>query len=136
MAEALEERTSIEVIKRDEVIENFQKECNALISDKKRLEEEVESLRVEKHFDILKAKVDSIEKALATAKASEELALERAKKASGVADGLRKEVDVENTSSTTLLAENEQVKRLHDDAKALGLAAAKSYSLALTVFGG
>ena len=42
MTEALEACATLEVVKCDEVIENFQKECDGLVAEKKRLEKEVE----------------------------------------------------------------------------------------------
>lgn len=63
-----------------------------MAEDKKRLEWE---------------KKDS-DKALARAKEAEELALEKARKANEVIEGLRKEVDAEKASSVAVLTENDR----------------------------
>lgn len=128
MAEILEERASVEVIKRDEAIENYKKECQLLlVANNERLREEAEGLRADKvNFD----------SALSSAKAAEELALERAKKATDIADTLRREVDAERASAVELLKENGRLRKELEEAKTLGLAAAKSYTAALAEFGG
>lgn len=106
MAEALEERASREIIRRDETIKGLQKELDGLTAENKRLEEEAEGLRAVKgDYNEMKTKVESLDKALASAKAAENLALERAQKANEVSENLRKGVDVERSSSAALLKE-------------------------------
>lgn len=137
MAESLEERASLKLISRDETIEGLRKEVNCSTTEKKRLEEEVEVLHAAKRdVDELKAKAESLDKALAASKTSEGLALERAWKANNTTENLRKEIDTEKDSSAALLMEVELLKKQLEEAKTLGLAAADAYSSALAGFGG
>ena len=124
MAEALEEWASREIIHHDETIKGLQKELDGLTAENKRLEEEAEGLWTVKG-----------DKALASAKAAENLALERAQKANKVSKNLRKEIDVERSSSVALLAEVELLKKQLDEAKTLGLSSAEACTTALTGFG-
>ena len=84
----------------------------------------------------MKARVSSQEKELTGSKTAEELALARVQKSSEIAEGLRKEVDVERASSVALLKEVELLSKQLEDAKALGQATAAAYSSALVGFGG
>jgi uncharacterized protein YoxC len=88
--------------------------------EKKRLTVEIASLRsTQKDIDDLKAKVDSLDKALAGSKAAEQLVLERAQRVNETAEGLRKEVDVERESSGALVAQVNLLTKRLDEVKAI-----------------
>lgn len=88
-----------------------------------------------KDFDEMKAKEESLDKALAGSKAAEDLALESAQKATEIADNLCKEIDVEKTSSAFLVTEVKLLKGQLDEVKMLGLSSTEAYTTALTRFG-
>lgn len=75
-----------------------------------------------------------MEKSLAGSKATEQLALERAKKAVDAADRLCKEVDAEKESSRALVTQVELLNRRLEDVKAIGLSAAEMYTYVLAGF--
>lgn len=81
-------------------------------------------------------KVGSLSKALADAKAAEQLAAERAQKANNTANNLRKEADTERQSSAALGTQVNLVTKRLEDVRAVGLAAAELYANALGQFGG
>lgn len=112
MAEALEARAILEVVKRDEVIERFKKECDDLVTEKKRIEKEVEGHQeAHKGLGDLRARVSSLEKELTGSKTAEELALARAQKSGEIAEGFRKDVDAERVSGATLFKEVKMLKK-------------------------
>ena len=75
MSEILEERTSEEVIKRDEAIEVLQKELD-WVKEKKQLAIEVVDLRTAlRTIEDLKIQVGALEKDVAGSKVTEEIAL-------------------------------------------------------------
>lgn len=116
MAEALEERVTQELA-------NW-KELDLVDAEKA----EVAGLRsAQKDIDELKAKVESLDKALTGSKATEVLALARLQKASETADSLRKEVEAEKSSSTALLAQVGLLTKRLDEAKVVGLSVAELY---------
>lgn len=79
MVEALEERASQEIVIHYPPIEAFQKDLDTVDAKKKQPVEEVVGLCVaQRDFYDLKAKVESLNKALEDMKAAEQLALERA----------------------------------------------------------
>ena len=151
MAAALEERCSREVICRDEAIDALKKDNETLEAEKVRLSEEVrgfslarqelESLRKER--DELKAGSEVLRKGKEEAEASsaalcegasqldraKDLAVQRAEKAEGIADRLRKELDAERTSAAVL--QTRMQKAEEEDAAVIGL-----YSSSLVQFGG
>lgn len=130
MAEALEEQVSQEILHRDETIEGLQRELDGLTAEKKLRDEMAEALRLaKKDLDELKAKAESLEKALDGSKAAECVALERAQKTAKVADNLHREIDAEKASRKVL-------KEQLDEAKTLGVATTEAYTAALAGFGG
>ena len=92
--------------------------------------------QVKKDYEEVKAKVESLDKALAMSKTSEGIALERVQKATKVVDNLRKEIDVERLSSAIQTTEVKLLKEQFHVAKTSGLAAAEAYYAALSEFGG
>jgi len=137
MAEALEERATQEVVDRDVAIEALQNELDTVESEKKQLVEEVVGLRAaEKDFKNLKAKVESLSKALEDVKAAEQLALEHVQKANETTEDLRKEVDAERQSSSVLGAQVALLTKRLEEVKVVGLSAVGLYINALAVFGG
>ena len=86
-------------------------------------------------FENLQGKLESLSKDLEGAKATEPLAAEHALKAIKMAENLRKEVDAERESNTTLKAQVGLLTKRLEDAKAVGLAAAEVYIGALGQFG-
>lgn len=114
MAEALEERATMEVVVR-------------VVTKNEALERDNKLLVVEKNH---------LCKLLDASKAAEGVALEKAKKAYGIAENLRNNVDVEKLSSDALHAEVERLKKQLEEAKTLGMAAAEAYTASLNEFGG
>lgn len=108
MSEILEERAALEVIKRDEAIEVLQKELDRAEDEKQQLATEANDLRVGRRAaEDLKAQVESLEKEVHSSKAAEELALSRLEKAVASNESLRKEIEVERSSSQALGAQVE-----------------------------
>lgn len=76
MAEAIEERSSLEVIKRDEAIKALQKELDKVEDENKRLAQEAADFPVaQKTIEDLKKQLATMEKEVFASKAAEELAL-------------------------------------------------------------
>jgi tRNA(Ser,Leu) C12 N-acetylase TAN1 len=96
MAAALEERSTCELLDRNDAIEALKKEIEVLEAEKTRLLAEVDGLRTtHTNADDLHAQVETLTKQLEGAKAVEVLAVECAQKANEIVDNLRKEVDAE-----------------------------------------
>jgi archaellum component FlaC len=88
------------VVDRDMSIEALKKEVEMVEAEKSRLANKVAGLRsTQSNIEDLKEKVESLSKALEGAKATEQLAAERALKASDTAENLHKEVAVERESA-------------------------------------
>lgn len=137
MVKVLEERSSMEILHRDEAINSLKKEVEILTSKNKRLVLEAANLCLaRKEVDEAKSRVVTLEKYITGSKAAEQLALERALKANNMAEGLRKEIDAEKASSASLVTQIELLNKRFDDPKAAGLEAAKVYIDTLGQFGG
>jgi len=151
MAAALEERCSREVICRDEAIDALKKENETLEVEKVRLSEEargfsltrqeLEALRKERDelkagSEVLKKGNEEAEASAATLRESvsqldkaKDLAVQRAEKAEGIADRLRKELDAERTCAA--MVQTRMQKAEEEAAAVIGL-----YSGSLAQFGG
>ena len=77
-----------------------------------------------------------LNKEVDSAKATKHLAVERALKAIETADNLRKQVDIERESSTTLKAQVDLLTKRLEDANVVGVATAELYVGALEGFVG
>jgi hypothetical protein len=105
--------------------------------EKGQLAEEATGLgTARKDIEDLKAKVESLDKALTSSKAAKELALVWLQKANDAAEGLCIEMDAEKSSSATLIALVELLTKRFDDAKAIGLSTTELYINAMAGFGG
>lgn len=135
LAEALEERGTQEVVDLNLAIEALKKELEVVEEEKKRLVAEVATLRSShKEIEDLKAKVESLDKALVGSKAIEQFALGKAEKAVDTANRLRKEINAKESSGA--LATQVQFLNKHlDDVKALDLSTAEIYTTILASFG-
>lgn len=71
--------------------------------------------------------METLEKEVASSKAIEELALAHVQKANDVIDKLRKEVEVERSSSVALATQVNLLTRQLEEAKTMGLTAARMY---------
>jgi hypothetical protein len=137
MAEALKERSSQEIMDRDLAIEALRAEVDRVEAGNKQLMEEVDGLRLaKKDLEDLRDKMESLSKDLEGAKAVEQLALERARKAIDTAEGLRKEADAERQSSRALGTQVDLLTKRLEEAKAVGLSVAKLFIGVLGEFGG
>lgn len=120
----------------DLAIEALKKELEVMDAKKKRLASEVATLRSScKEVEDLKAKVESLDKCLAGSKAAEQLALERAEKAVDAAVHFHKVTEAETESDSALATLVELLSKHLEDAKAIGLSAAKMYTSVLADFG-
>ena len=130
--EDIEERGTQDVVDRNLAIEALKKEVDTLEAKKTWLAGEVGGLRTaQADLQELRKNVDSLNKEVDGVKAAEQLAAERALKAIETADNLRKEVDAERESSAALKAQVDMLSKRLEDAKSIGLAAAKLYVGAL-----
>ena len=105
MAEALEERNTEEVVDRNLAIEALKKEIDKLEAEKARLIGDVGGPNATRaDLENLHKEVESLNKQVEDAKATEQLASERSLKAVETADNHCKEVDTERESSAALKA--------------------------------
>lgn len=137
MSAALDERSTREVLDRNDAIDALKKEVEILEAEKTWLSAEVSNLNATRaDLGNLRTKVESLTKQLEGSKATEALAAERALKANETAANLRKEVDAERESSTALQEQVNLLTKRLEDAKGIGLAVAKMYADTLEKFGG
>ena len=98
---------------------------------------EVGGLRtVQAELEEIQKNVDSLKREVDGAKATKQLATERAVKANETADNLHKEVDVERESCAALKAQVGMLTKHLEDTKAIGLATTELYVGALEQFRG
>jgi hypothetical protein len=103
MAAALEERSTREVLDRNEAIETLKAEVLVLGAKKTRLTMEIGGLTTARaEADNLRKELEPLRKQVEAAKTTEALDVESASKANKTADNLRKEIDAEIKSSTAL----------------------------------
>jgi hypothetical protein len=102
---AIEECGTQEVVDHNLAIEALKTKLEILEAEKTRLEEEVRGLRATRSdLEIIQGKVDSLNKEVEDAKATEQLAAERALKAIETIDSLSKAVDAKRESGVALKA--------------------------------
>ncbi|CAD6253235.1 unnamed protein product [Miscanthus lutarioriparius] len=128
MSEVLEERVALEVIKRGDALEFFQKELDRVEDEKKQLAVEASDLRIAlwKAEDV-KTRVESLEKEVHSLKATKELSLSWLEKAVASNEGLRKEIEAERSSSQALGAQVELLQKRLEDARAASVAVAELF---------
>jgi hypothetical protein len=137
MAEALEEKASFELIKKDEAIEALRVELEKVETEKEQLAgEAAEVPELRKAIEGFMAEVKSLRGKLEASMAAHEAAVKEAETAKGEAKDLGERLESEENNNQALSAE---VKALHvmlDEAASLGLASAESYRSALAEYGG
>jgi len=137
MAEALEEKATIELIKRDEAIEALQSELEKIEAEKEQLAgDAAEATELRKAVEGYMAEAKLLKDKLQASVSAHEATKKDVEAAESRAKDLGEKLESEENNNRTLSAE---VKALHgklDGAASLGLSSAEAYKSALAEFGG